>query len=202
MKSKMTTGAAAFVMATMLISLSTAPAESQPELKIGQHAPNFTLKDQDGRSISLADYSGKIIVLEWTNPACPFVRRHYREHTMTALADQYKSRGVAWLAINSTEGDTQAVNKKFAGQNHIPYSVLDDSRGGVAAKYRAKSTPDMFIINKAGVLVYCGAIDNDINGHNAHRLNYVKKALDEVLAGKPVSIPQTKSYGCGVHYAE
>jgi peroxiredoxin len=121
---------------------------------------------------------------------------------MTTLADQYKRKGVGWLAINSTQGDTQAVNRKFAEQNHIPYSVLDDSRGEVAAKYRAKSTPDMIIINKAGVLVYCGAIDNDINGHNAHRLNYVKKALDEVLAGKPVTIPQTKSYGCGVHYAE
>lgn len=169
---------------------------------VGQSVPGFDLKDQNGKAVKLSDYKGKIIVLEWTNPGCPFVQRHYEQHTMTNLASQYKDKGVVWIAINSTEGDTSATNLQWAQKNNIAYPILDDSDGAVAVQFRAKSTPDMFIINKDGKLAYSGGIDNDPDGDNPHRTNYVSKALDELLAGKSVSTPVTKSYGCGVHYKE
>jgi len=192
----------AIFVAAMLIglSLSALKAADHPVASIGQPAPEFSLKDENGKSVNLADYKGKIVVLEWTNPDCPFVQRHYEQHTMTNLASQYKDKGVAWLAINSNGGDNAKADSEWARKNHLAYPVLDDSEGQVASAYQAKSTPDMFIINKDGTLAYGGGIDNDPDGDNAHRVNYVQQALDEILAGKSVSIPETKSYGCGVHY--
>lgn len=189
--------ASVIVVVAMLV-VGTASAA----INVGQSAPDFSLKDQSGKTVDLSAYKGKIIVLEWTNPQCPFVQRHYNEHTMTDLASRYRGKGVVWLAINSSESDTLAANKQWADQNHIAYPVLDDSKGKVAKEFGAKSTPHMFIINKDGKLVYQGGIDNDPTGDNPHRVNYVKKALDELLAGQSVSTPVTKSYGCGVHYAE
>jgi peroxiredoxin len=169
---------------------------------IGAQAPGFSLIDQTGKTVSLADYKGKVVVLEWTNPGCPFVQRHYREKTMTTLANDYASKNVAWIAINSTDGDSPATNLDWAKQNAISYPILDDSKGTIGHAYNAKSTPDMFIINTDGNIVYSGAIDNDPDGDKgAARVNYVKQALDEVLAGKTVTTPETKSYGCRVHYA-
>ena len=187
----------AFVSAGLLCcaALSTA-------VKVGQDAPDFSLKDQSGKSVSLADFKGKVIVLEWTNPGCPFVQRHYQQHTMTDLYSRYKGKGVVWLAINSTSGDTMQDDRKWADQNHLAYPLLDDSKGAVGKQFGAKSTPHMFIIDRTGKLVYQGGIDNDPDGENPHRVNYVAKALDEVLAGKSVSTPVTKSYGCGIHYSE
>jgi peroxiredoxin len=121
---------------------------------------------------------------------------------MTKLASQYKDKGVVWIAINSTQGNSVATNLEWAQKNHLAYPILDDSDGTVAGEFRAKSTPDMFIINQDGKLAYSGGIDNDPDGDNPHRINYVSKALDELLAGKSVSTPETKSYGCGVHYKE
>jgi peroxiredoxin len=184
----------------VVLSLSTLNAADHPVAKVGQAAPQFSLKDENGKAVNLSDYKGKIIVLEWTNPDCPFVQRHYQQHTMTNLASQYKDKGVVWLAINSNGGDNTKADSEWAQQNHLQYPVLDDSEGQVAKAYQAKSTPDMFIINKDGLLAYEGGIDNDPDGDNAHRVNYVQKALDEILANKSVSTPVTKSYGCGVHY--
>lgn len=192
-----------FAMVAMAVALPVALwAADRPQARIGQPAPDFALKDQNGKTVRLSDFKRKIIVLEWTNPGCPFVQRHYQQHTMTDLASEYKNKDVVWLAINSSEGDSPQANKQWVTQQHIGYPVLDDSKGIVARDYGAKSTPHMFIIDKTGKLAYSGGIDNDPEGDNPHRVNYVQKALEELLAGKPVSTPMTKSYGCGVHYAE
>ena len=185
----------------LLVSFSIVQAARSP-VKVGGAAPDFELKDANGKTVKLSDFNGKIIVLEWTNPGCPFVQRHYREHTMANLASEYKDKGVVWLAINSGSDDGIAVNKAWVEKNHLAYPVLDDSKGTVGKEYGAKSTPHMFIIDRDGKLAYAGGIDNDPEGDNPHRVNYVKKALDELLAGQSVSTPVTKSYGCGVHYAQ
>jgi peroxiredoxin len=172
-------------------------------LTIGAPAPTFTLQDQDGKSVSLGDFAGKTVVLEWTNPNCPFVQRHYKAKTMTTLANDYKDKGVVWLAINSTADQTAAAAKAWIAQNGIPYPILNDAAGTVGHEYDAKTTPEMYVINKAGTLAYAGGIDNDPEGDKgASATNYVKAALDDVLADKPVTTPKTKSYGCSVHYAK
>jgi peroxiredoxin len=178
-------------------------SEKVPPAGIGATAPNFSLTDTNAKKVSLADYTGKIVVLEWTNPDCPFVQAHYKAGTMTGLAEKYKDKGVVWVAIDSNESQTPDDNRKWVTENHMPYPMLDDSKSTVARAYGAKSTPDMFIIDKDGKIAYSGAIDNDPDGDKGDkRVNYVSKALDELLAGKPVSTPETKSYGCGVHYAD
>ena len=170
-------------------------------VSVGEKAPQFSLQDQDGRTVSLGDYHGKIIVLEWINPQCPYVRRHARAKTMLNLADQYKDKDVVWLGIDSTRSDTQADDQAWIRKNGLPYPVLDDSNGQVGKAYGAKTTPHMFVIDKDGKVVYEGAIDNDQEGDKGSaRVNYVSQALDEVLAGNPVSVPETKPYGCGVKY--
>jgi len=163
---------------------------------------NFTLSDQDGRKVTLADYAGKIIVLEWVNPNCPFVQRHYKAGTMADLAAKYKDQGVIWLALNSTASATPQENKQWVDRFHLTYPILDDSAGQVARQYQAKTTPHMFVIHN-GQVVYQGAIDDDPRGEKgAAAQNYVAKALEEVLAGKPVTTPETRPYGCTVKYKE
>jgi peroxiredoxin len=177
-------------------------AEATGPAAIGATAPQFSLQDQDGKTVSLSDYSGKIVVLEWVNPECPFVQRHYAAKTMINLANEFSGKGVVWIAINSTHTADNAANKSWVSQNSLTYPILNDSNGEVGKAYSAKSTPDMFIIDQSGKLVYDGAIDNDPAGDkSSDKVNYVQKALDEILAGKSVSEPQTKSYGCGVKYA-
>ena len=169
-------------------------------------AAAFTLMDQDGKAVSPSDYAGKIVVLEWVNPQCPFVAYHYRDdvRTMPRLAEKYKDKGVVWLAVDTTYNWTAEKSKVFHDEHKLPYPILDDSKGDVGHAYQAKSTPDMFIIDPQGLIVYSGAIDNAPLGKlpkDAAAVNYVQKALDELLAGKPITTPQTKSYGCSVKYA-
>jgi peroxiredoxin len=177
-------------------------AEATGQAAIGAAAPQFSLQDQDGKTVSLSDNAGKIVVLEWVNPECPFVQRHYAAKTMINLANEFSGKGVVWIAINSTHTADNAENKSWVSQNSLTYPILNDSNGEVGKAYGAKSTPDMFIIDQSGKLVYEGAIDNDPAGDKTgDKVNYVQKALDEILAGKSVSEPQTKSYGCSVKYA-
>jgi len=198
------TSAAAIAAAILGLSATQFGATAGPSsLTIGAPAPQFSLMDQDGKPISLADYTGKTVVLEWTNPECPFVQRHYKAKTMTTLADAYKDKGVVWIAINSTGTQTPAEDKAWVDENHLPYPVLNDAAGGVGHLYDAKTTPEMYVITKSGTLAYAGGIDNDPQGDKGtSAVNYVKLALDDVLADRPVAIPKTKSYGCGVHYAK
>ncbi|MGA2229856.1 MAG: thioredoxin family protein [Tepidisphaeraceae bacterium] len=193
-----TTLGVAMAVALSLAAESTPPAAAT----IGQTAPGFELQNQDGQLVKLGSYSGKYVVLEWTNPECPFVQAHYKKHTMTNLAAKYKADDVQWIAINSSHDDTNAANKTWATAQDIPYSILNDASGAIGHAYGATNTPDMYIINKDGKLVYKGAIDNDPNDDQTNKINYVDRALSEILAGKPVSIPETKPYGCTVKYAE
>jgi peroxiredoxin len=172
---------------------------------VGQSAPLFTLEDQTGNKISLADQTGKVVVLEWFNNECPFVQKHYTGGDMNKLAEAYKAKGVVWLAVNSTKNKTNADNAKIAKEWSIDRPILNDATGATGHTYGAKTTPHMYVIDKSGTLVYAGAIDSTASSDQADIAkseNYVAKALDEVLAGKPVTTAQTKSYGCGVKYAK
>lgn len=170
----------------------------------GKKAPAFTLKNYDGNTISLSDYKGKIVVLEWLNYECPFVGYHYEKaKTMTSLADKYKNKNVVWLAVNSTGHLTTDKNKAFAEKYNVSYPILDDRSGKVGHAYGAKRTPHMFIIDANGTIVYNGAIDDSPLGRKGKdAINYVDKALIELTGGKEVSIPNTEPYGCTVKYAD
>ncbi len=164
---------------------------------------DFTLNDQDGKKVALADCAGKIVVLEWFNIGCPFVKRHFKAKTMLQLAAKYKPKDVVWLAVNSTNSWDQAKNKAFHDKNKLPYPLLVDQSGEVGKLFGAKTTPHMFILDKKQNLAYGGAIDDDPSGKKgAEATNYVAKALDELLAGKTVSTPKTKAYGCSVKYGK
>jgi peroxiredoxin len=190
------------LIAVALVGRSLAEDQSSGS-SIGSKAPDFTLQDQSGKSVSLHDFAGKIVVLEWTNPECPFVQRHYQAKTMQNLDNQYQPKGVVWLAINSTKDATNDANLQWVTQQNISYPVLNDSSGSTGHAYGATNTPNMFIVGKDGTLLYKGAIDNDPEGDKtSDKVNYVQSALDEILSGKPVSTPETKPYGCGVHYKD
>jgi peroxiredoxin len=186
-------------LAMMLCSTAVRAADAE----IGKAAPDISLQDQNGKTVNLADLKGKIVVLEWFNEECPYVQRHHaKDKTMSTLSDKYSAKDVVWLAINSTSGKTNDNNKSIAEKWNIKYSVLNDSDGKVGKAYGAKSTPHMFIIDKEGKLAYSGGIDNDPQGEKtgADKVNYVDKALTEILDGKAVSEPKTKQYGCSVKY--
>jgi peroxiredoxin len=187
-----------------LLAAVCVAADKPHKAAIGEPAPQFTLPDQNGKPVSLSDFAGKTVVLEWFNPACPYVQKFY-EHggRMNEIAKQYTAKDVAWLLINTTKGNTPESNKDVAAKWSIDRPILSDDGGKVARLYGAKSTPGMYVIDKTGTLAYAGAIDDQPDTDprtldNAH--NYVTAALDELAAGKPISTPETKSYGCGVKY--
>ena len=191
--------------ATALI-ISTALAGAAiagPGVDVGDRAPAFTLKDSAGNAVSLADFKGKIVVLEWANPDCPFVKRHYKEGSMKNLTSAYsESMGVVWLTINSTNYMDADANAAFVKAEGITWSVLVDQDGTVGHAYGAATTPHMFIIDAKGVVVYDGAIDDDPRGNmeSGARTNYVSNALNDLGTGEAVSTPETKPYGCSVKY--
>ena len=182
------------------LAFGAAPAAKESAV-LGKPAPAFALTDHAGRTARLADFAGKVVVLEWMNPDCPVSRRHYTKPTMKGLAVKYAPKGVVWLAVNSTHYWTPAKNKAWAEKHKLPYPILDDSAGDVGRLHAAKTTPDMRIVDAKGTLVYAGAIDDDPSGNKKSPVNYVAKALDELLAGGKVSRPQTRAYGCSVKYA-
>jgi len=189
--------------------------EVEPEVKpvvkpavepaVGKTAPAFTLNSFDGTAISLSDYKGKIVVLEWLNYECPYVRYHYeKKNTMIELADKYKAENVIWLAVNSTKHLTPETDKEFADEHELDYPILSDSSGVVGLAYGAKTTPHIFIIDTDGNIAYDGGIDNSPLGippAGEELINYVDKALTELLGGKTVSTSKAKPYGCSVKYA-
>jgi len=179
------------------------PAEAKPKVvKVGLPAPGFALEDQNGKTVKLSDFAGKVVVLEWINPDCPYSRRHYATPTMKNLATKYAPKGVVWLAVNTTHYLTNEKNRDWVKKHKLPYPILNDQPGDVGRMYGAKTSPDMRIIDAKGKLVYSGAIDDDPRGKAASPTNYVAKALDEVLAGEKVSTSLTKPYGCSVKYAK
>ena len=172
-----------------------------------QTAPDFTLKDINGKAVQLSTLKGKTVVLEWTNYDCPFVKQHYDAElkTMSKLAAKYADQGVVWLTINSTHYATVETNKAWAKKHQLKQAVLVDSDGKVGKLYQAKTTPHMFVIDKEGKIAYQGAINNAPMGkkpEDQELVNYVDKALAELLAGKKVEIVKTEPYGCSVKYAD
>lgn len=193
-KTILTIAAAAALAAPILLAAEQKPTK----------APDFTLKNYNGKDIKLAKYKDRIIVLEWFNYECPFVRYHYEKaSTMKNLAAKYKDKNVVWLAINSTSHQEIEKNRAFAKKNKVLYPILDDSLGVIGKAYKAKTTPHIFIIDTEGNIAYNGAIDNAPLGkvpENEKLVNYVDKALEELTADKEVSTTKTKPYGCSVKY--
>lgn len=186
------------------------PLPAFADVTTGQPAPDFTLTDVAGQSHSLSQYKGKFVVLEWYNPDCPFVKKHYEDSgNMPAVQKKYMDKGAVWLTINSSaegkEGhyppaELAKINKDKGGN---PTALFTDSDGKVGKLYGAKTTPHMYIINPDGTLVYQGAIDSISSTDKddiAKADNYVQAGLDEAMAGQPVSRADTKSYGCSVKY--
>ncbi|MHC4153608.1 MAG: thioredoxin family protein [Planctomycetota bacterium] len=178
--------------------------EPAPAPEAGKKAPAFALKGFDGKDVSLSDYAGKIVVLEWFNHECPFVKYHYEKaYTMVELATKYRNKNVVWLAVNSTNHTTPEQNKAYVAEHKIPYPILDDRSGNVGRAYGATNTPNMFVIDTSGNIAYAGAIDNSPRGEKKDGvINYVDKALAELTAGKSVSTASAKPYGCNVKYAK
>jgi len=202
-RTSLTTVLSALALASAAFSVGATLAAGAPSAQLGAPAPDFSLSDQSGKIVSLSSFAGKVVVLEWANPDCPFVVRHYKANTMTGLAKKYAGQGVVWLAINSSHYAGVEANKKFADQYGVAYPVLDDHTGVVGKAYGARTTPHMFVIDKAGKLVYQGAIDDDASGEKQGQgANFVVQALDAALAGKAVATAETKSYGCSVKYGK
>jgi peroxiredoxin len=183
--------------------LTAAPALAAAT--VGDTAPAFALQDLDGDRHALADYEGKVVVLEWINPNCPVSDRHAREKTMSRLHARHGD--VVWLAINSTNPDSRdyvpaGEHAEWAAENGIDYTILYDPSGDVGRAYGAKTTPHMYIVDEAGKLAYNGAIDDDPPGRRkqAERTNYVGTGLASHKAGRDVSPATTKPYGCSVKY--
>ncbi len=200
-----------FITGTILAGffLVLSPLSRAGEAPLGKPAPGFSLPDSTGKTHSLSGYKGKIIVLEWLNHGCPFVKKHYNSGNMQKLQKTYSAKGVIWFSVISSapgkqgyqtpEEATETVKQKKAA----PKAVLLDPEGTVGKLYGAKTTPHMFIIDSDGVLVYNGGID-DIRSTNtddiAKAKNYVRMALDELLAGKEVTVQTSQPYGCSVKY--
>jgi peroxiredoxin len=183
-----------------VLFLAAAPALAAEEAKVGQPAPAFSLKDEAGKAHDLAQYKGKVVVLEWTNPECPFVQRHYKAQTMTKTLQGVDASKVVWLAVDSSAGHTAASAKAWKQAQGFAYPVLLDGEGRTGQAYGAKTTPHMYVIDAQGVLRYAGAIDDDPRGSSKAAKNHVRTAVDALLGGKPVPASTTQPYGCSVKY--
>ena len=177
---------------------------------IGQPAPAFKATDTAGKPVSLADFKGRTVVLEWVNPGCPYVRKHYGSANMQATQKAAVDKGVVWLAVNSTAADASdylapaAMASWMKEQKAAASATLMDANGQVGRAYGARTTPHLYVIDTKGVLVYAGAIDSKPSANPADvktATNHVNQALAETLAGKPVSVAATQPYGCSVKYS-
>lgn len=179
--------------------------------RVGAYAPAFTATDSRGQSHSLDEYRGKYVVLEWHNQGCPYTRKHYVSGNMQALQKEWTAKGVVWFTvISSAPGEqgyvTSAEENEYLARMHAgPTAVLMDPAGKLGRLYDAKTTPEMYVIDPQGKLIYEGAIDNrptpdedDIKGAD----NYLNDALTEAMAGRPVAHAYTRPYGCSVKYAD
>ena len=194
------------IAATSMLAASVFATDSPP---VGSNAPEFSLPDAKGNTHSLAGYKGKYVVLEWFNPECPFVKKHYGSGNMQKLQKEFTDKGVVWLTIDSNapglEGNMtpEQVSNTISSWKTHQTAFLLDPEGKAGRAYGAKNTPHMFVINPEGKIVYEGAIDSKATPNPADiptSTNYVKAALDEAMSGKPVSNPNTRPYGCSVKY--
>ena len=194
---------------TIVASLVTTGLYAFDPPPVGSAAPDFSLTDAKGKAHSLLQYKGKYVVLEWFNPECPFVKKHYGSGNMQKLQEEYTNKGVTWLTIDSsapgTEGSlsADAASKVMTGWKTRQTALLLDPDGKAGRAYGAKNTPNMVVIDPDGKIAYEGAIDSKATPNPADiptSTNYVKVALDESLEGKPVTTSTTKPYGCSVKY--
>ena len=180
-------------------------------VRVGEPAPNFTAVDSNGKNQTLSAYKGKYVVLEWHNQGCPYTRKHYESGNMQRLQKEWTAKGVVWLTVISSAPGTQGYvtptqeNEYLKQMNAVPTAVLMDPGGTLGHLYAAKTTPQMYIIDPTGVLIYNGAIDDHPTTDQsdiASSKNYVSTALSEALAGKQVTDPATRPYGCSVKYKD
>ena len=201
--------ALAVIAAIALILTFTSSPMAKGEVEIDKPAIDFTLTDTNGNQVSLSDYRGKWVVLEWINYDCPFVKKHYDSGNMQSLQKKYTDKDVVWLAICSNKPESQGnfpveeIHRRWKAHGSTLTAYLLDEDGKVGRIYGATNTPHMYIVDPEGALVYMGAIDSipsasksDIEKSD----NYVTMALDAVLAGKDVPVKTTKAYGCSVKY--
>jgi peroxiredoxin len=195
---------------TLAAAMSLTPLVASSAPAVGQSAPAFTGTDTAGQKVSLEQYRGKIVVLEWTNPECPFVQKHYGSGNMQALQKEVTAKGVVWLSIYSSAPGQQGyvhaaeADRLTKDRDAAPTRVLLDPTGEIGHLYNARTTPHMFVVDPAGRLVYMGGIDDkpttsksDVRGAT----NYVRAALQDLAAGRTVATPVTRPYGCSVKYS-
>ena len=196
-----------FALAALAATLSLPSAEATAV--VGQPAPEFSVPDTTGATHSLTAYKGKFVVLEWVNFECPFVGKHYGSGHMQKLQKDYTGKGVVWLSINSSATGKQGyyasdkVSALVKQKGAAPSAYLLDTAGSVGRAYGARTTPHMFIVDPKGTLIYAGGIDDTPSTDQADiatAKNFVSRALDEALAGKPVSTASSQAYGCSVKY--
>lgn len=197
--------------AVIAVGLTNGPSKANPasQARIGAPAPAFSLTDSNGKTVALADYKGKTVVLEWTNHDCPYVRKHYGGHAMQALQKKWTAQGVVWLTlISSAKGEQgyvtpEQANKLTADRGAAPTAVLFDPAGDVGRTYGAQTTPHMYIITGDGKLAYMGGIDDKpttrLDDLKTAK-NFVDQALTEIAAGKPVATTTARPYGCTIKY--
>ena len=200
-----------YLLATAALAVATLPASSHAQAVVGSPAPGFTATDSHGQAHSLSEYRGKFVVLEWHNHDCPYTRKHYASGNMEALQKEWTAKGVVWFTVISSAPGlqgymTDAEENSYLEKMHAdPTAVLMDPEGKLGRLYDAKTTPEMYVIDPQGKLIYEGAIDNrptpdesDIKGAD----NYLNDALTEAMEGKQVAVEYTRPYGCSVKYAE
>lgn len=196
------------VLSTLVAML---PAVALANAVVGQPAPAFGVPDTSGKPVSLADYKGKTVVLEWVNPGCPYVRKHYDSANMQATQKGAAAQGVVWLAVNSTHPGHYDYKKPaemaawMKAHHAAPSATLMDSDGKIGRAYGARTTPHLYIVDAQGTLVYAGGIDDKPSPNPADvksAKNFVNAALAEVAAGKPVTQAATRPYGCSVKYSD
>jgi peroxiredoxin len=197
-------------MRTLMLLSLVALATPALAADVGQSAPEFSLQDLDGKVHRLSDLKGKVVVLEWFNPGCPYVVAAHTKGSLVDAGARASKEGVVWLAINSgapgKQGHGVETNRAAARSWSMSYPILIDESGAVGKAYGATNTPHMFVVGKDGKLVYKGAIDNSPDGERGAPqggtlVEYVSVAIADLAAGRPVRSPQTKAYGCGVKYA-
>lgn len=208
-------GLTALLLCSMALPLSAGlqaraaeSATATAGASVGKPAPAFSLTDSNGKKRSLADAKGKILVLEWVNYDCPFVKRQYSTGAMQKMQKTYTDKGVLWYSICSSADGRQGnyppakINELVKQNNATPTAYLIDEDGTAGHAYGAVCTPHMFIINDKGVVAYIGAVDDNQSADATEKVttNYVQKALDEALANKPVTVANTKPMGCSVKY--
>lgn len=186
---------------------STATPPSTARAALGQPAPDFELSDLDGKKVHLKDFAGKVVVLEWFNCDCPFVKRNHMQGPLKTMAKEQMAKGIVWLSVNSGAPGKQGAGTDKSREGKQRYAmenpILIDESGAVGRMYDAKTTPAMYVVDAKGTLVYRGAIDNAQDGDppgGEKMVNYVEAALTDIVAGRAVAIPETKSYGCSVKY--